>query len=56
VENLKKKTAEDVFIAVWMPVKAYLCKQHAQSLLNKIMMSQAFHNGIDLVTVFKAAK
>lgn len=30
------------------PVKAYLCKTQTQSLLNKIVSIQAFHNGINL--------
>jgi hypothetical protein len=30
------------------PVKAYLCKTQAQSLLNKLCSIQAFHNGVNL--------
>ena len=48
--------AEADFQAVWTPVKAYLCKNLATSILNKLFLSQAFHNGIDFSTAFAPGK
>ena len=43
---------EDSFNASWSPVKAFLCKHIATGLLNKLYMTQAFHNGVDFNTAF----
>ena len=44
------------FQAVWTPVKAHLCKNLATSILNKLFMAQAFHNGIDFSAAFAPGK
>ena len=53
---MRKRMDEDGFIAIWTPVKAYLCKAQGMNLLNKLFMAQAFHNGIDLNTAFQPGK
>jgi len=55
-DNLKKQLDEDEFNAVWTPIKAYLCKSIGSSVLNKLYMTQAFHNGIDFATAFQPGK
>ena len=51
-DNLKKKIGGDTFNASWAPIKAFLSKNYATNLLNKLFMSQAFHNSIDFATDF----
>ena len=57
-DSMRKSMSEDdeAFEAIWTTVKAYLCKQMATSLLNKLMLSQAFHNGIDFSVAFAPGK
>ena len=54
--TMEKQMEEDEFLAVWTPVKAHLSKQVAASLLNKLIMSQAFHNSIDFTVAFAPGK
>lgn len=49
---MKKKDEDNSFDASWAPVKSFLSKNVAMSLLNKLYMTQAFHNGIDFATAF----
>ena len=53
--NLRKRDdlTEEQVDAFWNPVKAFLCKGHASSLLNKLTTIQAFHNDLDLNRVFQ---
>ena len=56
--NLRKRdniTADQVD-AIWNPVKAFLCKSHAATLLNKLITIQAFHNDLDLNRAFPAGQ
>ena len=53
--NLRKSDTlnEDQVDAIWNPVKAFLCKNEASSLMNKLITIQAFHNDLDLNRVFQ---